>query len=511
MFRRSHAVLIICLLTTGFASWGDAASDKVLTYHLNGPPESLDPAKCSSQRCRRVMWAIYESLLNVGKDSKTIVPELAESWDVSPDGLRYTFRLRKGVTFHDGTPFNATSAKLNLERIFIKENPFYTADPPNVRETIMADLIKDISVQDEQTLTITLKNRKVHMLHMIPMVSLDALRKHGKGFGQHPVGTGPFKFVRSTAEEVRLVANTPHWGGRPRIDGISYGIIPDFSEAIDQFLGGRIDFLPEIEPLAVERIIANPTTKLIRVPTLSLFYLGFRVDRKPFDDIRVRRAFTKAINVERAVLFTARGMAAPAYGPIPAGAEGYDPTLKKSQYAPDAARQLLAQAGHAAGLRVSLFFNGGLSLFTELTQAMQADLAKVGVTVELVPKPDYRQLVGEIRRGTADLFVYAWSTILPDADLWIGRLFPTKSVDNFTHYSSPTVDALLEQARGSSDPAAQEALYRKAQQLIVDDAPMVFLFNEIRVSAYNTRVVGLELNNQSFPVDRFSRTELRAQ
>jgi peptide/nickel transport system substrate-binding protein len=132
------------------------------------------------------------------------------------------------------------------------------------------------------------------------------------------------------------------------------------------------------------------------------------------------------------------------------------------------------------------------------------------VAVDLTPFPNYKDLVANIRQGKGDMFMYSWFTVLPDADVWLGRLFPSNGVDNLTRYSNSQVDALLEQARGIADPAARETLYRRIQRMIVDDLPLLPLFHEIRVSAYNTRLSGLELNAQSFPLDRFARIDLRS-
>ena len=488
---------------------GGAAPQKVFVYHLTAPPDVLDPAKCNNVRCQRVMWALYEPLVNLSKDLRKVVPGLAESWEVGADGLTYTFHLRKGVTFHDGSRFDAAVAKLNLERNFLPGSRFYTATPPNVREKILTGSISKIGVKDELTLTVVLKNRKLNLLFLLPMVSAESLARQGAKGGEHLAGTGPFRLVRSSADEIRLAANMTYWGGRPRLDELSFRIIPQAERMSQEFLSGRLDFLPDVEPLYVERVVANPHTKLIRLPTLSLYYLGFRTDRKPFDDPRVRRAITRAIDVDRAVLFTLRGTGIPAHGPLPPEAEAYEPAIKRAGHQPEAARRMLTQAGMAKTLRVSLVFYAEWAYFAELAQALRADLAKVGVTVDLIPTPSWKELVAEVRKGKGDMFIYAWLIPLPDADAWLTPLFQSKSGDNLTGYTSTIVDRLLDQAKSTVNDGERTELYRKAQRVIVEDAPMVFLFHKVRASAYNTRIVGLELNTQSYPMDRFARIDLR--
>ncbi|HET7853383.1 MAG TPA: ABC transporter substrate-binding protein [Candidatus Methylomirabilis sp.] len=499
------------LLFGTFAAEVGAAQEKVLVYHLSAPPDLLDPVKCNNIRCQRVMWPIYEPLVNLSKDSRTAVQGLAESWEVSLDGLTYTFHLRKGVTFHDGTPFTAEAVKINLERHFLKGSPFYTADPPNVREKVLGGLIKDIVVRDAHNLVIILKNQKLHLLFLAPMVSPAALAKYGTKVGQHPVGTGPFKFSRWTTQEVLLEAHRDYWGGRPKLDRVVFQILSQPEKAMQEFLAGKIDFIPEVEPTYVERIIASPSTRLIRVPTLSIFYLGFYTDRKPFQDPRVRKAITKAVDIERAILFISRGMGVAAYGPIPPGADAYEPELARPRYDPEEARRLLREAGYTSGLRMSLLFSAHWGFLSELAQAIKTDLGKIGVTVDLVEMPGWKELVAEARKGVGDAFTYVWYSFFTDPEIFLLPNFQTGSVDNLTRYSNPKVDSLLKEAQAPIVPMARIELYRQAQRMIVEDAPIVPLFHEVRVSAYNTRVTGLELNIHSLPVDRFARVDISGE
>jgi peptide/nickel transport system substrate-binding protein len=512
MHTTSHAIAV-GLLALAVASGVEAAQEGVFVYHLNGQPDNLDPAKCSNQRCQRVMWPIFERLMDLSADAKTLVPGLAEKW-VSADGLTYTLSLRKGVTFHDGSPFNAMVARANLERNYLKTSPFYMANGRNVREQYLTGLIAGLKVQDEHTLVVALKEPALDLLYLVPMVSLNALesaRREKKRFVD-PIGTGPFKFLHQTPEEVRLEAYQGYWGGRPKLREIVFKIIPESLGATREFLAGGIDFLPELEPLYRSRIRAHPAARIIPpVETLSLYYLGFRADRGPLSDVRVRQAIVRGINVERIVERLLEDMANTAYGPLPPGVEGYDGSLKQPPHDLQAARKLLRESGHAGSLRLTLLFNKDWEYFRQLAVAIQDDLAKAGVRVALVPLAGYGELVRAVRRGEADLFIYNWFFPLANPRAWLEPLFHGTSVDNLGHYRNPGVDALLEKARAAIDPSTRIELYRTAQRAIVADAPMAFLFHDLRVSAHNTRVRDLELNNQSWPIDRFRRTEVGSE
>jgi len=491
------------------AGAADAAAEKVLTYHLTAAPDSLDPAKCNNQRCRRVMWPIYESLIDLSKDSRTVVPALAEAWEVTPDGLTYTFRLRKGVRFHDGTPFTASSVKVNLERNFLPGSLHYTATPPNVREKVLAGLIRDVSVVDEHTLVVRLRTLQVQLLFLVPMVSPKALSRFGAEVTRRPVGTGPFVFSKQTDDEVVLVANAQYWGGRPKLDRLVFRVVTDAERTMDEFLSGRLDFLPEVEPVYLERLIADPGVRVVRVPTLSTYYVGFRTDRAPFTQVRIRQGIVRALNVERTILFVSRGLAVPAFGPIPPGGEAHDPQLKGLfSYDPEAARRLLREGGWTSTSPVSLAFNAGWGFMSEVANAVKNDLAKVDVAVQLSPQRSWQGVVQSAREGKAHLFIYGWLTILSDSEVWLTPLFQSRAVDNLTRYHNPQVDGLLEQARGTVDAQARQELYRRAQRIIVQDAPMAFLYHEVRVSAYRARLAGIDLNTESWPIDRFARIDV---
>ena len=251
---------------------------------------------------------------------------------------------------------------------------------------------------------------------------------------------------------------------------------------------------------------------VVTFTTFGILLLNLVIDLAyGFIDPRVRQALTRSIDVDRAVLFTLRGTGIPAYGPVPPGVEAYDASLKRAPYQLDAARKLLAEAGVASGFRASLAFNAGWGYFAELAQTIRADLAKVGVIVDFVPASGWKELVADIREGRGDMFIYNWLIPLADADAWLTPMFKTKSVDNLTRYSSLAVDRLLEQAQATVEDTARLDLYRRAQQTVIDDAPMIFLFHEVRVSAHHTRVIGLELNAQSYPTDRFARIDLKAE
>jgi len=493
MERRMKHLAMICLLVLGVTSGAEASKHKVLVYRLSGRPgELLDPAKCSNYRCRRVTWVIYENLGKFPEDSSKVLPALASSWEASPDGLTYTLHLRKGVTFHDGTPFNAEAAKINLER--------YVAIPGSEKDYSLLHLVRGVTVHDEHTLTVTLKHANADRLFRVPMVSPTALAKEGEKYGKHPVGTGPFRFARWTADEIRLAANSEYWGGRPKLDQISFPIINDMQTKMREFLAGHIDVIPFVGYNWLDRVRENPTTRFMRIPTNNVCYMGLYADRKPFQDPRVRQAMARGINIERVSLFLGQGRTIPARNLIPPGADGFDPELKRPPYHPDEAKRLLQEAGYTSGLKITLLYKLGASRYEVMAQTIKADLGRIGVGVELSGIEKWSKFKAKVRDGVGDAFVFCTHLMSLRPEDSLLRKFRG---NNLFRYHNAKVRDLLDEARRVKDRSGQIALYSKAHRIILDDAAIIPFYHMIRVAAYNTRVTGLKLNTDALPEDRF--------
>ena len=488
-----------------------AAADRVFTYALEGPPESLDFAKTSTERAIRVAWLLCDALVNVSKDGQKLEPGLAESWKVSPDGLSVTMKLRAGVQFHDATPLDAAAVKASLERQFLPSHPLYTAEPKNVQEQVLAELIDDIRVMDRQTLGLKLKYPGLHYLSQSEIVSPTALRKLGKGFGRTPVCSGPFKFESWTKDQIALSANDQYWGGRPQIDRVVFRFIAEGKAVVDALLKGEVDFVARLpDPVWFERLRESPRIKSIPFPGLNLYYLGFYTERPPFDNPSVRRAVAHAINTQRAALFLGRGVAVPAKGSLPPGVRGHDPEVSQAAYDPQAARELLARNGQTAIPTVRVVHNSALTFTAEIAGAIQSDLRRIGINVELLGKPGWPEVVAAVRKREGDMFLYSWNVRAPYPERFLLPLFHSRSAGttNLTHYRSAVLDKAVDEALRLPEGPAQNRLLSQAQRVIVDEAPMVFLYHAIRVAAYADRVQGLELNLGLLPHDKLVKTDL---
>lgn len=486
-------------------------AEKVFVYALEGEPESLDSAKAASERSIQVAWLLCDALINISQDGQSLEPGLAESWTLSPDGLQAVVRLRTGLQFHDGTPLDAQAAKASFDRQFRPTHELYSADPKNTKEQMLRELIEEIQVQDGRTLVFKFKYPGFHYLSQVEVVSPPAIGRLGKEFGRRPVCAGPFKFDGWSQDRIVLTANDRYWAGRPRIDRVIFRFIAEGMAVVEALLRGEVDFTPGLpDPALFERAAQSPRVKLLPVSGLNVFYLGFYTDRPPFDRPLLRRAVAHAVNVPRAALFLGRGAAVAAKGPFPPAMKGHDPAVAQVPYDPDAARQLFSKSGYGPALTVGLIHNSAVAFNAEIAAAIQSDLSRIGIKVELQGEPSWRDVVTAVRAKKGDMFIYGWYVRAPYPERLLVPLFHSRSAgtSNLTHYNNATLDRLLDEAFRLPEGPKQAAIYSQIQKLIVEDAPMVFLYHAVRMAAYADRVQGLELNLGSLPHDKLIKVDL---
>jgi peptide/nickel transport system substrate-binding protein len=485
------------------------AAERSFVQRLSGEPISLDPAKSSRIQDDQVMWLLYDALTQLSADATKMEPALAERWEQSSDGLTYTFHLRKNVRFHDGSMLDARAVKASYERQFLASSSFYSTSPPNAYESVLSGLVKEIRIVDPQTVTIVLQYPRPQQFANVKIVSLQALTRHGLDLSRTPVGTGPFRLEHWENERIVLAPFADSWRGRPRIDQVTFAIVPDTQVAMNRLEAGDIDLAAEVPPSLFERLAANPFLRLLKVGGLNLRFLGMQMDRPALRDRRVREAIARAVDLERLATYLGRGAMLPARGPLPPASLGYDPQVRQPAYDPRRARHLLQDAGVEGALTLRLLYNASLDPWGEAAQAIRSDLRKLGVTVDLIGVPDWKAFHEERRKGDYDLYLYGYSVSTPDPERFLFPLFQSTAEYNFGHFSNAKVDDLLAQARQPMEDARRLRLYREVSRVIVNDVPAVFLYHQITFAAQNVRVAGLSLNLYGLPQDKLVNVDIR--
>jgi peptide/nickel transport system substrate-binding protein len=506
---------LLATLASGLPVPGSVwAEGGTLLYALDSNPRTLDPAKSDISTANIVIWHLTESLVAADADG-AIRPALATAWTVSDDGRTWTFRLREGVRFHDGTPFDAGAVRFNFLRQMAPAPPGPGKTLPYLYGEFL-EILDRVEALDARTVRLVLKHPYGPLLNTMannygPMafVSPAAYRQEGEAYGKHPVGTGPFKFERWVEkQEIVLGANRDYWAGPPRLERVTFVIVPDAGERVRQLLDGGLHVITDFGPHDVERIMAAAAVEFLPVARPRIEYLGISNHLKPYTDPRVRRAVAHAINVDRTVLYLTRGTAIPAHGPMPPGLTGYDSAARQAPYDPARARTLLAEAGLPQGFRTSLMTYAFIPGRLELGRAIQADLEKVGIQVDFIPARNWDEVYAVLERDTPLLFTDGWTADFMDPDNVLFTLFYSRSPSNYTKYRSPEVDALLLRARKSTREAERAAAYQEIQRRVVAEAPSVFLTHPYVLAAHAKSVRGLTLNMLKRPVDRLWGVEL---
>jgi peptide/nickel transport system substrate-binding protein len=463
---------------------------KELRVALTDVPDRLNPYESNTLHIHTVIWPVYEPLFDIGEGTH-FRPRLAESWDVSEDGLTYVFRLRQGVTFQPrGGQFTARSVVDNLQQV---------ARRGSFRERILFDLIDlgGVKEENEYTVRIQLKYPKPELLFL-------ALMTRPNQDNKQPDGTGPFYFEKANDREIVLAQNQAYLPQPAKLDRIIFRVTPP-AELVKAVTGGAVDFVRDVDPESVLDVLGNSSLQTPRVRPYGLHYLGFNLGSSLFGSREIRRAFRDTIDFVDIESDT--GLEA-AKGPIPPGVEAYDPTVPTPHQHRADARRVLARA--CQGSEITLLFNRNSYYGRELAQRIAGDLTEAQVAVRGESQDSSSDLLKEIeKRGHGAnahyVFAYNWYSILPAAEIFLRPLFQRGMPDNLTGYADREFDDLLAAARDLNiAPKERIARYRKAQEHLVDDVPVIFLgHSRVRHSVHRKRVTGLDLNVQSFPVDRY--------
>jgi len=498
--------VVALLLGVGALAPVAAQPAGTLVVGLVAEPVNLDPAQVTDLNSNRVGRRIVETLVTFPDESTQVVPGLAESWAISKDGLKYTFKLRKGVSFHDGTPLNAEAVKFSIERQIIPEHPFNKLGKYPFANYFFGN-VKAVEAVDPQTVEFILKEPRASFLAVLTagaasIVSPTAVRKLGVDYPLTPVGTGPFKFVAwDRGQRVVLEKNAGYWKHPVKIDRVIYRPIVEGQARLTELLTGALDLIVDTPPDFVPQLESNPKVMVLKQVGVHVWYLGINNQKKPFDDKRVRQALNYAvINKEALVRDVLKGTGSFSRGPVLPNTWGADAALKAYPYDPERAKKLLAEAGYPSGFSTTLWVpesGSGMQLPVAMSTVIQSNLKAVGVNVALQTM-EWGAYLAKLRTKEQDLFALSWMAGNEDPDLVMYPLLHssqwTPNGPNRALYKNEKYDELLHQARLTTDQKKRAELYREAQRILVDDAPWVFVDHEIQTAAHARRVQGFKLH-----------------
>ncbi len=466
----------------------------------------LDPADTTDGESSIVTENLFDKLVHFQEDSTALEPGLATSWDVSTDGKTYTFHLRPGVQFHDGTPFDAEAVKINFER---QRKPL-EGQQFEFWQSFFEPVVDAITVVAPLTVRITLKENDATFLSNLAMFSMGivspaSLARYGADVSRHPVGTGPFRFVKwDPNQKIVLAANETYWGGRPYLDKLIFKPVPENAVRLLELEVGAIHGMNGLNPDDTARVEANPELQFLQEAGMNIGYLAMNNERKPFDQVKVRQALNHAINKPALIkAFFADGrLGEAAKNPMPPTLWGYNDAIRDYVYDPARARQLLAEAGYPRGFEMELWALPVVRPYMpqgqRVAEAIQSDLAKIGIKTRITTY-EWGTYLDKLGKGDHQAALIGWIGDNGDPDNFLFNLLGADNArkggsTNYAFYRGAEANHLMRKARRVSDPAERARLYEEAQVVLHRDAPWVPLFHAKQMAAMRANVRGFTLH-----------------
>lgn len=467
------------------ATSSSGSSSGTLTIGLQADPPTLDPNVSSALVDRQLMANIYDPLVSLTADGK-FGPGLAKSWDISSDGLTYTFHLQTGVTFQDGTPFNAAAVKFNFERYL----------QPNSARHSEIDAISSIDTPDDSTVVVHLKQPFSPLLGVLTdragmMVSPTAVQKEGADYPNHPVGTGPYAFKeRVKGDHITLVAYQNYWKGAPAIGTVVWKVFTDPNVELTNLESGAVQLIDQVPASQLSSVKSNP--KYTVSNTAGLGYQGFYLNtsQPPFNNMYLREAVDAAINRQTLVDVVFKGEASPGWSPFSTASPAYDQKESTPPPSNDAqAKADLQKGGKPNGFSFT-FQTSNSPIAAQSAQLIQSMLANDGIKMK-IQQLEFGTLLSNNQNHNFQASALGWSgRVDPDQNAY--KFWYTGAPDNGSNFSDPVVDKLLTQARQTSDMSQRKQLYNQFMDEMHKQDPYIFLYFPDNVYAYTTSLQGFK-------------------
>lgn len=520
--RLSHfTVATAALLLAAWAGLApvraSAAAPDTAVIGLVAEPVTFDPPQVTDLNTTRVVRRIYEGLTDFVYGTYEIAPGLAESWDISDDGKVYTFHLRKGVKFHDGAPFDAAAVKYSMERQINPDHPAHSTGKYPFAKNYLGN-VDAIDVVDSHTVRFTLKEPMAPFLQYlthqsIRIVSPKALQEWGADITTHPAGTGPYKLQEwQPGVKTVLAANEDYWRGAPSIKTLIYVPIVEAQARLSAITTGEIDLTYDVPTESLNALRSDPNVVVLEGLSAHVWYvtLNVRLDDPPLSNKLVRQALNYAVDKESIVKNILQGTGVVAYSPLsPVYGEYHNENVARYPYDPAKAKALLAEAGYPDGFSCKFMVpesGSGMQSPVEMATYIQANLAAVGVDCE-IQTMEWGTYLAEFR-NSPQMAEMSWNSTIGDPDYVLYRLFHSSAFPpawNAGWYQNDKADELLAAARTETDPKLRLKYYREAQEIIVADAPWIFVDHGSQIVVHNKRLKDFLLSpNFDFMLERAS-------
>ncbi|WP_114968790.1 ABC transporter substrate-binding protein [Rhodoferax ferrireducens] len=494
---------------------------KTLVFCSEGSPENFVPSVNTTGTSFDATEQIYDNVVKFERGGTKVIPGLAERWTISKDGTEYTFFLRKGVKWHSNKnfkpsrDFNADDFIFSIERQWKESDPYFKVTSSNhsyFNDMGMPKLLKSVDKVDDYTVKITLNQAEAPFLSNLAMQYAGiqskeyaiAMIKAGtpEKLDQEPSGTGPFMLVQYQKDSlIRYKAFPQYWAGKAKIDDLIFAITPDASVRWAKLQKGECHVMPYPNPADMPAIRKDPNVVVMEQPGLNVGYLAYNTTKKPFDDVRVRKAVNMAINKQAIVDAVYLGTGVAAKNPIPPTQWSYNNAVKDDAFDPAAAKKLLAAAGLPDGFSTDLWampvqrpYNPNAKRIAEL---MQADLAKVGIKAE-IKSFEWGEYRKRMQAGEHQMGMLGWTGDNGDPDNFLNTLLGCSSAksngSNVAKFCYQPFEDLIQKAKVESNQAERSKLYEKAQVIFKEQAPWFTIAHAVQLKPVRKEVIDFKLS-----------------
>ncbi len=469
------------------------APDKDLVVAFNVDLQSLDPHNTTDTLSITISRTMYEGLIAFD-DAQNIVPVLAESYEASDDNLTYTFKLRQGVKFHDGTDFNAAAFIANYERVMANES---------FRQFRRANTWESVTAPDDYTIVIKTKapnSSFINQFTQFLVISPKAIAELGtEGLAKTPVGTGPYVFVeRVEGDRLTVNPNAEYWGEKPSVDSLTFRAVPEDGSRVAMLQTGEADFIYPLPAMQAANVEGTKDIAVIASPSNIMRYVTLNNDKTELSDPRVRQAMNYAIDKNAYAKTIFNGYASEVNSCFPSTVSYYSPQTPYT-YDLEKAKALMAEAGYPDGFEVTIWGDNTTNEEKGM-QFVQQQLSQIGIKVNVMPmEPNIIDSLIYVDKAdaTIEMWYVNWSASSFDADgsmrsILYSQMAPPTSA-NTAYYNNPEFDTLLDAGLATSDPAEMATIYADAQKIVWEDAPWLFLGNDQVIAGSKTYLSGVSL------------------
>lgn len=509
------------LLTTGWLSIGffligcggsggsdgAAPAPETFVFARGSDAQKLDPADIDDGESVNTLAQICEGLVRFRSGTLEIEPALAESYSISDDGLTYTFELREGVTFHDGTPLNAETAVFSFHRQMDPDHPGHLPGASFQYWGYLYQEVDSVEATGQMTVTFRLREPNAALLSSLAvfpahLVSPGAFEKYGTDAARRPVGTGPYRFVRWLPNQAIILERNPdYWGDLPEFDQLTFKVVPDNTVRVLELRSGEVHGIDGVDPADLPLLKADDRFTVYRAPGMNVGYLAFNGENERFAEPEIREAIYMAIDREKLVAVGLDGAGTVAHYPVPPGFVETPDDRDRVPYDPDRARTALAEfkGRWATPIRLNVM-NAPRSYFPDSVRAaslIRQDLEAVGLQVEIIVR-DFKTHLDLMRNGAFEIGLIGWIGDNGDADNFLSIFFGSWAAEkgaatNFSFYRNPEMDSLLMAGRRTTDRAERMSIYRNVLAVWRRDLPILPLVHGDNIVVMRREVTDFRL------------------